>query len=386
VALEALPLTPNGKVDRKALPAPDRSQTEETKRLVKPRNKLELQLTKIWEKILNVRPIGVKDNFFHVGGHSLLAVRLLSEIGKITGQDLPVAALFQAPTVEQLAGVLKQKTWSSPWSWLVPIQPYGSRIPYFQVHGTVNIVHYLGPDQPYYELDYHGTDGGLYPVYKTTEQKAADYIREMRSVHPHGPYLLCGFSFGGLVALEMGRQLLKQGEEIPLLFLLDPSVPVNYLSPKVTPNPSIPINRHSGSPREEAVLPPGPITVTERLQSAFTEKFRGAYAFSRFLACKAHLALGRPVPKKMRRFYISQLYQRASHVYSAEPYPGPVVLYHTHKDPHAVNWKALFVGELEIHHLAKGHMDFLEEPHVQVWARRLVACLDRIHAARSISG
>jgi acyl carrier protein len=113
VMLEALPLNPNGKVDRKALPAPDRVRSEFAVGFVAPRDELELQLTKTWEKILGVYPIGVTDSFFELGGQSLTALRLFAQIEKILGKNLPLETLFQAPTVEQLAGILREEGWST---------------------------------------------------------------------------------------------------------------------------------------------------------------------------------------------------------------------------------------------------------------------------------
>jgi amino acid adenylation domain-containing protein len=112
--IDALPLTPNGKIDRRALPAPDRIRREKSETLIAPRDELELQLTKTWEKVLGVQPIGVSDNFFELGGHSLIAVRLIMQIEKMLGKNLPLATLFQAPTVEQLAGILREQDWSAP--------------------------------------------------------------------------------------------------------------------------------------------------------------------------------------------------------------------------------------------------------------------------------
>jgi amino acid adenylation domain-containing protein len=114
--IDALPLTPNGKIDRRALPAPDRNRRETSEALIAPRDALELQLTKTWEKALGVQPIGVSDNFFELGGHSLLAVRLVTQIEKMLGKNLPLAILFQAPTVEQFAIILREQGWSAPLS------------------------------------------------------------------------------------------------------------------------------------------------------------------------------------------------------------------------------------------------------------------------------
>ena len=123
--LDSLPVTPNGKVDRKALPAPDQTWPGIDKAFVWARDALELQLTKLWEKIIGVEPIGVRDNFFEIGGHSLLAVRLVTQMNKMFRKHLALATLFQAPTIEQLACILRQEGWSASWASLVALQPNG---------------------------------------------------------------------------------------------------------------------------------------------------------------------------------------------------------------------------------------------------------------------
>jgi hypothetical protein len=132
VALEALPLTPNGKIDRKALPVPESAHGELEQAFVAPRDALELEVARVFEEVLNVRPIGARGHFFELGGHSLLAVRLLATLAERTQRRLPVSVLFQAPTVERLAAALR--TESGPWSPLVPIQREGSRRPFLCVH------------------------------------------------------------------------------------------------------------------------------------------------------------------------------------------------------------------------------------------------------------
>ena len=163
VLLDALPVTPNGKIDRRALPAPDRSRPELEKAFVAPRDDLERQLAHIWEEVLGVRPVGVTDNFFELGGHSLLAVRLFAVIEKRLGKKLPLTAVFQGATVEHLAGVLRQQATPGPQSSLVAIQPGGSKRPLFLVHPAgghvfpyIHLAQFLGPDQPCYGLQARG--------------------------------------------------------------------------------------------------------------------------------------------------------------------------------------------------------------------------------------
>ena len=231
VFMKAFPLTPNGKVDRKALPMPQQSRDGCGKSFLAPRDPLEQQLAKLWEKIFSVEPIGIRDNFFELGGHSLLAVRLFAQVEKRTGKSLPLATLFQAPTIEQLAAILRQEGWESPWASLVPIKPGGSRPPIYCVHGVGgNILEYLDlakhmeEDQPFYGCrrltGWQTAHSNL-----TVGQMAAHYIEEVRAFQPHGPYYLGGSSFGGLVAYEMAQQLRAAGEAIGMLALFDTNGP-----------------------------------------------------------------------------------------------------------------------------------------------------------------
>jgi acyl carrier protein len=227
----AFPLTANGKLNRLALPVPNRARPEIEKAFLWPRDMLELQLTAIWENVLDIKPIGVKDNFFDLGGHSLLAVHLFAQIEKAFGKNLPLATLFQTPTVGQLADILRQQGWSAPRSSLVALQPDGHKPPFFIVHalgghilGYHELVRRLGRDQSIYGLQAQGLDGEQ-AVLTRIKDMANHYINEIRTVLPEGPYLLGGYSLGGIVAFEMARQLEAQGQKIALLALLDTAPP-----------------------------------------------------------------------------------------------------------------------------------------------------------------
>src|SRR5438093_381914 len=155
VMLEALPLTPNGKVDRRRLPAPDRSRPEHESGYVAPRNKVELRLVEVWQEALDIKPISVTDNFFDLGGHSLLAVRLFIQIEKSFGRSLPLATIFKAPTVEQLAAMICAGPVSAASGCLVVLQGEGTKPPLFCVSGirghvfrVRHLVRYLANDQP----------------------------------------------------------------------------------------------------------------------------------------------------------------------------------------------------------------------------------------------
>ncbi len=224
VFLDEIPLTPNGKVDRKALPAPDQTQEVAEEVFVAPRGELESELTGLWEEILDVRPIGVHQDFFDLGGHSLLAIRLMTRIRETFGLHLPLATIFEAGTVAELAEVVRAGEAARRRA-LVPIQPSGER-PFFCVHPVGgNVLCYaelsraLPGEQPFYglqrpELEILGREAGV-------EEQAACYLEAIRAVQPEGPYRLGGWSMGGLVAYEMARLLEAEGAAVERLAVID---------------------------------------------------------------------------------------------------------------------------------------------------------------------
>jgi amino acid adenylation domain-containing protein len=236
VLLDALPLTANGKLDHRALPAPDNARASDSA-AVAPRTVVESQLAQIWQELLNIAPIGVTDNFFELGGHSLLAVRLMAQIRQQFSRDLPLSALFQGATIEQLALLLDRPADDRAWSPLVAIQPAGAQRPFFAVHpigGNVlcytDLARALGPDQPFYGLQAIDPAEAADQEVRV-EDMAASYIAALRTIQPHGPYQLGGWSFGGLVAFEMAQQLRRQGQEVGVLALLDSSPPATFGTP-----------------------------------------------------------------------------------------------------------------------------------------------------------
>ena len=233
VPLAAFPLTPNGKTDRAALPAPGAESMVAGRERVAPRNLLEHQLTEIWAEVLGVPEVGITDNYFELGGHSILAVRLMAMVQDRLGRELPLSSLFQGPTVEHQAHLLRERPDPALWSPLVRITAgQDGRLPLFAVHptgGDVLCYHHLarllGPEQPFYALQARGLDGRSEPL-RSIEEMAAEYLRAVRGVQPHGPYQLAGWSFGGVVAYEMAQQLRRDGEEVALVGILDSLAPV----------------------------------------------------------------------------------------------------------------------------------------------------------------
>ncbi len=198
------------------------------------------QLTHIWEELLAVRPITPDQNYFDLGGDSSLAVQMFAQIEKVFQVKLPVATLYEAPTIEELAQILRGDVAASGWSPLVAIQAAGSRPPFFCFHGAGgNVLLYrelsehLGTDQPVYGLQSQGLDGSSEPLTRIPDM-ATLYIEEMRRVQPHGPYFLGGYCMGGTVAFEVAQQLQASGENVALLALFDTmnwsKIPLNVWS------------------------------------------------------------------------------------------------------------------------------------------------------------
>ncbi len=232
VYLEGIPLTANNKVDVQALPDPALSLSV-APGYVEPRNPLEVQLTALWQQVLGVSKIGVHDNYFDLGGHSLKAAQLFYLLEQVYGRHLPLDTLFQAPTVASLASVLAREHWMPPWQSLVVIQPSGSARPIFLVPGIggsvlvfAQFARLFGPDQPVYGLQARRLDGKEAP-FTSVPEMAKHYIAEMRSCRPEGPYVIIGACTGGLIAYEMAQQLLRQGEAVTLI-VLDSWHPSSY--------------------------------------------------------------------------------------------------------------------------------------------------------------
>ncbi|HEY8095231.1 MAG TPA: amino acid adenylation domain-containing protein, partial [Methylobacter sp.] len=223
VFLNELPLTSNGKLNRKALPLPLAEVI--SKECSAPRNEIERKLIVIWKNLLAVKDIDIHDNFFELGGHSLLAVKMATEISKQFNFDIPLGAVYQSPTVEELGIIISSGNQRPSRYSLVPIQTQGSRPPLFAIHtiSLLDLPRHLGKNQPLYFLRYGmaAESGNRSVRLPLMEELANHYINELQQVQPHGPYYLMGFSFGGLIAYEMACQLLANGHRVNFVGMLD---------------------------------------------------------------------------------------------------------------------------------------------------------------------
>ncbi|MDD5350311.1 MAG: amino acid adenylation domain-containing protein [Chthoniobacteraceae bacterium] len=386
VPLETLPLTPNGKVDAAALPSPDAGgpPINAGPGADAPADALEYQLQKIWEDLLGRAPIGVHENFFDLGGHSLLAARLFTHIQKLTGCNLPLAALFQTPTVAQLAALIRDGGWEPLWAALVPIRPNGEKPPLFLIHpvggnvlGYRDLAGHLAPDLPIFGLQAMGLRG-TDDAFPCVEAMAAHYLEEIRTVRPHGPYLLVGYSTGGVVAFEMAQQLRARGEAVPLLVLLDSPPSGHWQKPLLA--------RLAGHFRVALRLPRGEKLryLSERVGLA-RRRVTGALARLLHLEKPVPATPGpqAPAPQVLEDLRAANL--RAFSKYRPVPYPGPVILIRAAKR-HAFfeefqcepdkGWRPFAGGGLTVRDLPGDHGQMLGEPNVTLLARQLQEDVD----------
>ncbi|MEH1807831.1 non-ribosomal peptide synthetase [Nostoc sp.] len=418
VMLDSLPLTASGKVDRLALTELDSPASGLIdKTFIPPRTPTESTLAKIWAEVLNIERVGIYDNFFDLGGDSLLTVRLMKQIHKHFKRELPLSSLFLNPTIESLATSLSSQGDSLPWSPLVPIQPAGSSPAFFCVHPIFGVVfpYYelaqnLGKNQPFYGLQPIGLDGESSPLTRI-EDMAAHYIEALRRVQPKGPYFLGGWSFGGWVAFEMAQQLQKSGEEVALLAVLDTLAPIPGNIPSLGSGfkfmlttvaryiwpffldyfyliLAIANNRINS-------LTSRVTNFNKIVRNSFWESLTRSLQtnlFSHFI--RKEDATVNIIPEESKLRLLSELairpmlrvfYANSQAVlnYVPQAYPKRINLFRTKvqssiaKEDSSMGWDQIIVGGTEIHHIPGNHLTMLRKPHIQILAAQLKACIEK---------
>jgi amino acid adenylation domain-containing protein len=225
VVVDHFPHTASGKIDRLKLPDPKAMVLDV---VLLPNTEKEKKIAEIWKAALGIEKIDITDNFFDLGGHSLIAVKVMTQIEKEFGTLLPLSILFKYPTIQQLGLFLEtNRVLTKEWKSLVPIQPKGKKDPIYIVHGAglnvmpfQSIAKYFDPEQPIYGIQSKGMDGES-PEFESIEEIAASYIDEIMQNHPQGNIILGGYSMGGIIAFEMAKQLAETNISVKYLFLLD---------------------------------------------------------------------------------------------------------------------------------------------------------------------
>ncbi len=368
----------NGRFDLSALEPVDFAD----QRATPPRDELESELVRIWEEIFAVRPIGIRDNFFELRGHWILAVRLFEKIRTVFKQNLPLSTLIQAPTVEGLARIIGGDDGPGKFNSLVPVRQSGQRSPLYIISGLGgNITRFhdlaklLHPDQPVYALQPPGLNGSR-PYLTRIEDMAVHYVREIKEIQPRGPYFLVGYSFGGLVTFEMGRILLAQGDDVGLLALLDPPEWLYlWLARRAMRG------RHGRRAYREPIQKH---RYLDRSGSNICEASGGAIQ-----NCMSRLftALGRSLPQKLST--VEEINSFAAAHYVPQHYNGRITLFRTINDfnrnfENELGWRSLAAGGVEVHEIPGNRHDIMAEPNVRALADKLEQCFS--HAQLPVKG
>ena len=352
---------------------------------------IEATLASWWQEMLGVDKVGLNEDFFALGGHSLVGVRLFAKIRKTYQVDLEIVVLFEARTISQLAAVVRSarqpaapelKARSS----LVAVQSTGRRAPLFCVHAIGgDVVFYeplskaLGDDQPFYA--FRSPHLAKQEIRKTTvEELAAAYVHDLREFSPPGPYLIGGASFGGIVAFEMARQLSAQGVEPVLLFLFDTAAPGS--TQRVSSTEKLHGFRQRLRERGIPYLMRKIVLKGDHWRKQMLKRFKDA-------ECFCFRIIHRELSPDLRYYLAERAHWNAARSYTAQNYPGKVTLLRavdrgylgmellgTREAP-GLGWGGLAAGGLEIHEVSGEHANMLDEPHVRTVAEELKKILRR---------
>jgi amino acid adenylation domain-containing protein len=364
VQVEALPLNPNGKINRRLLPAPDWSTADSTD-LVEPRDELESAVAKIWQTVLGVPNIGVRDNFFDLGGHSLMAARVLTEVEKIVGKELPLSALFRGATVESLARLIRESLGARDPIMMEIQRGDSSRLPFFAIVppgeeslGYAMLARHMGPGQTVYKIQGHAPVVGERPYSEQEMQTITnEYIAAMRTARPRGPYCLGGLCDGTHIAEQIVLSLEAQGDEVGLFVIFDTWVlqhsqrrwlwKLDYYHQR--------LRKMKG------------LNLAERLAS-----------YKRAAENKVQNLRNQQPP----RMDWQQAYWPEGFI--PKRFRSPVVLFKRPKQPfyyvndRQMGWGRRTESGVEVHEADFHHSEILREPHVRMFGEKLAQCIARV--------
>jgi thioesterase domain-containing protein len=360
-----------------------------------PQDTLEETLKGIWEQAFGIRPIGLQDNFFGLGGHSLLGIRIVTAIEQALGRRVRLSTIFQEPTIARLGAVLRGGP-AARGSSIVEIQPGGKQPPLFLVHGVgggmfwgySNLARHLGPDQPVYGFKSRGQDG--LEEFSRIEDMAAQYVEDLRRFQPNGPYFLGGYCFGGNVAFEMARQLDNQGEQVAMLLLIN-CWPNNstytrliwtpLVLPKAFWNFCVRLQHQVrfGAKRPRAYFKWRAAWLWKWLKAVFTRRFEDRVAVEDMVD---------PSQQTEAERQLWRTHVRAWLQYQPQSYPGRIVLFRTRGHPlvssfdDQLGWAEFASGGVDVHVCPGDHESILAEENVACTARQLQTLLAKLHSQK----
>ncbi len=371
--VDSIPKGPTGKVQRIGL-------AEKLSHLLKPQyappeSKTEMVIAQCWQELLELDRVGRHDNFFTLGGDSLLAMQVTVSLSEKLKFEVPSLTIFQFPTLTELGRAIDERRQMTPEeidlqhsTTLHPVKPTGTKPPFFWFHSELIsfLADYLGEDQPLYALMAHGINGRRARC-RSLSEISAHYLREIRSVQPSGPYFLGGFCWGGLAAFEIAHQLLQQGEDVGLLFVVEPLLSNGHSEVKKI------YHRIKRYGIELARRP-----FSGQMLYLAKDLLRRLYVFR--LMAEAYLRTGRPMPIFLRIEYALDVIHEAAHDYVQRPFPKDIVVIQAEKGLHPADsdWSHLAAGQVTVKSVPGAiHMDMLEKPCTGIWAKWLNMHLNR---------
>ncbi|MDK2979749.1 MAG: hypothetical protein PWQ55_96 [Chloroflexota bacterium] len=392
--MDEFPLTPSRKIDKRALPDPDWTRGGSAEEVECPQTPAEEQMLAIWQAALGRQGIGVTDNFFEIGGHSLLAARMMTEIEQQFKVPIPLVTLLEHPTIRELAETVTATGWKPTWKSVVNLKSGGSRAPLFLVHAVGGdilsyrrlVMRLQDDDHPVYGVRSQGL-GGVSEPFERVEDMAAYYLKEMREIQPHGPYYLGGYSFGGTVAYELAQQLAAAGERVALLAMFD-TVIVENMPAELRPSKWMHLLDE---------IQRGGFVLKKWLGLSWPKKSEYLvkmvrYVRNRFTALRKHEKYVNPQVREDRERWLRKppAFQkvetanaRALGAYVTEPYPGKVTLFKARQRewsevvrPEPL-WRRLTGGQLDVYVCDGNHSSILLEPNVASLAQAMREALAR---------
>lgn len=377
--ISEFPLTPNGKIDRKELEKISLKDYNNQRTVIAPQNKNEELLVNLWKKLLSVDTVSTDDNFFDMGGHSILAAQLFADIEKETGKQLPLALLFKHQTISEIASLLELDESRKNWSPLVLIKPGNNKPALFLVHGAEgnillyrDLANHLDKDMPVYGLQSRGLNGaGIFDT--SIEKMASDYIDVIKEVQPTGPYNLGGYCMGGTIAYEIAKQLVANNNIVNMLFLIET---YNVCFGEVT-------NSFVDRTKEKIenikfhfdnlMSLKGSDKKTFLKQKAETAIRRTAARIG-YLPAKLGLKVDDDTEASIKTISVREVNDNAQINYRPDPYNGKAVLlkpsnsFSSEPDPN-FGWGELIKGDFKVYNLNLAPRGMLVEPFVKETAR-----------------
>ncbi len=385
VEMQSFPMTASMKINRKKLPEPNWESNDNFNGYQAASTTNEKMLVKIWSTILKINKIGIHDNFFELGGHSLIAVEMMAKLEQQTGKKLPLASLLENPTVYQLATQMEGSDTDSvckKGGSLVAIKTSGYKVPIYLVHGAglhvlmfQTLANHMDEAQPIYALQARGLNGGDKPLDRI-EDIAAHYLAEIIEQNPTGPYALAGYSFGGLIAFEMAKQLRAQGKEVLMLGMFDTVVRPTITGEKQS------YYRHLANFSKKVVW-----NISSIVKSPMSNiKYKSNSISRMFKRWKWSISNNEDKAieqgTKDHEALVDRMNQLAFENYKITPYEGEIHLFRAKErkfwihDFEFLGWKPFAKEGVLIHDVPGDHLHLFNAPHGEEFAKILQTCLN----------